>query len=86
MKWLTAIWLIVRDVLLTSTGLWIIYRQAYSQRPSDLLLAVAVTLIGPAVGANVRALLSGPGGSSSLPSPPQPSSLRSSSPQEAPGE
>jgi len=85
-KWLTGTWLVVRDILLTSTGLWIIFRQAGSRHPSDALLAVALTLTAPAVGAHVRALLSSPGESRSSSSPPSPSLPPSSSPQEAPGE
>lgn len=72
-------WPLLRDILLTGTGVFVILSQVYSARPSDVLLAVAMGLTAPAAYEHVRALLSGPGGGSSSPSPPSAGALPSPS-------
>lgn len=53
---------------MTGTGLAVIWSQAYSPRPSGLLLGTGLALTVPSVAAHVKALLpggeSGPGESS----------------------
>lgn len=70
-RWDTS-WLLLKDVALTGTGLWIIYRQATAMRPSDLLLTVSLVLIAPSVATHAKAVLSGhTAGESSTPGPPE---------------
>lgn len=87
MKWWTTSWLLIKDVALTGTGLWLIYRQAVSAVPSDVLLTVGLALIVPSVYDHARAVLSGrTGGESSSPPPPEPGSVsRPSSSEEGTG-
>lgn len=74
-KWNT-LWLLLKDVALTGTGLWLIYRQAVSPSPSDVLLTVGLALIAPSVYDHAKAVLSGPtGGASSTHLPPGPGSV-----------
>jgi hypothetical protein len=81
--WLRATWEVVRDVLVTGTGLVIIWRQVLyaSLHPSGILLGTGLALTVPSVAAHLRALLPAAGGESesSPPSPPA-SAPRSSSP------
>ena len=84
MKWLSTAWLIIRDVLLTGMGLWIIGQQARSPHPSDVLLVVAMGLTTPAAWDKARAVLSPPRESrtsSSSPSPGESPSPRSGPPE-----
>jgi hypothetical protein len=80
-KWNTS-WLLIKDVALTGTGLWLIYRQAVSAVPSDILLTVGLALIAPSVYDHAKAVLSKPGAgessSSHAPGEPSPSSRSSS--------
>jgi hypothetical protein len=81
-KWWTTSWLLLKDVALTGTGLWLIYRQAVSAVPSDVLLTVGLALIAPSVYDHAKAVLSGRTdgpSSSSLPPGPESPSLPSSS-------
>lgn len=81
MKWLTILWELMRDVVLTGLGVWIIWKQAESAAPSAELLAVALTCIVPAARSAVTTVLSGPGSSSSASRPhaePPPPSLPAS--------
>lgn len=71
MKWLTILWQLMRDVLFTGLGTWIIYRQVYAAEPSPYLLLFAASCFWPAARSAVTTLLSGPGQSSELPHPPQ---------------
>lgn len=54
------LWQLLRDALLTGTGIFVIITQVYSQRPSDVLLAVALALTAPSIADHARALLSAP--------------------------
>jgi hypothetical protein len=54
-------WQIVKDIVLTGLGVWIIASQALSSRPpSDPLLVVAMALCAPAVYDHAKSVLSGP--------------------------
>ena len=80
MRWTTA-WAVIRDILLTGTGIFLVLKQAYSPHPDDAILAVAMGLTAPSAAGHVKALLSGPaGGRSSPPSPPP--ELSPASPQQ----
>ena len=74
MKWLTA-WQLIRDVLVTGTGLVIILLQVFARQPSDVLLVAAIALTTPTLASHATALLSGQ---------PQPESSSSSSPHGSP--
>ena len=84
MKWITAAWALVRDVALTGLGVYLIVVQSLSAHPSDVLLAVALGLVSPAIYEHGKAVLGAPGGVSSSPSPsvspPPPSPRPPSSP------
>lgn len=81
MKWWLTAWQLIRDVLFTGLGAWIIYRQVYAAAPSPYLLLFAAACFWPAARSAVTTLLSGPGSPSELPRPPaEPSS--GSSPHE----
>ena len=75
MKWLTA-WQLIRDVLVTGTGLVIILLQVFAKQPSDVLLVAAIALTTPTLASHATALLSG--------QPPSESSSSSSQPGESP--
>lgn len=75
-------WLLLRDIVLTGIGVWLILAQEFSPHPSDVMLTVALVLLAPAAAEHAKALLTGPhtdGLSSPSPSH-QPSSPSSSSP------
>ena len=64
-------WFLLKDVLLTGTGLGVILSQIFSPAPNGLLLGTGLALTVPTIADHVRALLpSGAGASSS--SSPQP--------------
>lgn len=65
MKWVDLLWQLVRDVLLTGLGAWIIWKQVESPVPDTALLVVALGCIAPAARSAVATVLSGPGSSSS---------------------
>jgi hypothetical protein len=83
-KWQTA-WQLLKDILLTGTGLVIIVLQIWSPKPSDVLLVVGLALTVPSAATHAASILSGPGvpessGSSEQPGePPAPPSPSSSS-------
>lgn len=90
MKWQTA-WQLVRDILLTCTGLALIISQVGAKDPSSALIVAGLALTVPAAATHARDVLSGPsephGGqppSSELSSPPAP--LPSSPPAGGTGE
>jgi hypothetical protein len=58
-RWGTAAWAIIKDVVLTGTGVWILITQALSQHPSDPLLVVAMGLCAPAIYDHAKSLVSG---------------------------
>jgi hypothetical protein len=64
--------MLVRDVLVTGTGLWVIISQVFSAHPATDLLVAGLALTAPSLADHARALLSGP--TESRPSPPSPGS------------
>ena len=60
MRWATA-WQLLKDVLLTGTGLVIIILQIWSPKPSDVLLVVGLALTVPSAASHAASILSGPG-------------------------
>ena len=74
-----SLWQIIKDVLLTGTGLALIWGQVFSPHPSDLLLVTGLALTVPSVAGHAKDLLSGSGGQHSSPQPqhlPPPHSLQ----------
>jgi hypothetical protein len=59
-RWSSAAWAIIKDVLLTGTGVWILISQALSSHPSDPLLVVAMGLCAPAIYDHAKSLVAGP--------------------------
>lgn len=84
MKWLSILWELIRDVLLTGFGVWIIWTQVERSDPNGTLLAVALVCIAPAARSAVTTVLSAPGSSSESSRRPteRPSSSSPSSPPE----
>jgi hypothetical protein len=70
-KWAQIIWQLIRDVMLTGVGLWVIIKQANQPHPSAELLVVALGCIAPAARTAVTTILSGPGSSSESAPHPQ---------------
>lgn len=68
MKWAQTAWILLRDIVLTGFGVWIIWKQVESLDPNAALLVVALGCLAPAARSAVAAILSTPG--SSLESPP----------------
>ena len=79
MTWLQTAWQLVRDILLTGTGLWLIISQDMARDPSSTLVVAGLALIVPAAAEHAHTVLSGP--SSPAPHGPPPSS---GSPSSAP--
>ena len=78
MKW--QIWPLIRDVLVTGTGLALIISQAFARSPSDVLLMAALTLTTPSLIAHAGTLLGAPSRSESSSSSSSPGSPRSTQP------
>jgi hypothetical protein len=74
-------WQIVKDVLLTGTGILLVLSQVWAARPSDVILVTGLALTVPSVAGHTAALLSGHGGGQSSPPPPP---LQSSQPSSQP--
>jgi hypothetical protein len=60
-------WLLLKDVLLTGTGLVVILAQVFSPRPDGLLLGTGLALTVPTIAEHVKALLPSSGAPSSEP-------------------
>lgn len=79
MKWLT-LWQLIRDILLTGTGLALIISQIGARDPSSTLIVAGLALTVPAAATHAAGVLSGPssptehGQRPSSPSSPPPSS------------
>jgi hypothetical protein len=58
-KWATA-WQLLKDILLTGTGLALIVSQILAKQPSDVLLVTGLALTVPSAASHAGALLSGP--------------------------
>ena len=85
------LWALLRDIVLTGTGLWIIVVQSVARKPSDVLLVVGLALTTPAAAVHAAQIL-GAGtpiqGHSSPSSPsdgsqPSPSSPEAGAPRQA---
>lgn len=90
--WWETAWHLLRDVLMTSGGLTLIYLQAFSGHPSGVVIGAGLVLVAPAgVQHAVTVVLSAQSGQGhglppSSPSSPPPASSPASSPAEAPRE
>ena len=77
------LWQLLKDILLTGTGMLVVLSQVFSPHPSDVLLVTGLALTVPSVAGHAGALLTGRPGhtevrssraGSSSPSPSSPSS------------
>lgn len=68
------LWSLLKDILLTGTGITVIVSQVVSQHPSGVLLGTGLALTVPTIADHVKALLpsGGDGSSSESRSPPTP--------------
>jgi len=69
--WTTA-WTLLKDVLLTGTGMALILSQIFSPHPSDVLLVTGLALTVPSVAGHAGALLAGRPASHGSPASPPP--------------
>lgn len=79
-------WELIRDVVLTGTGIWLAIHEAYSLHPDDAILALAMGFTAPAAFEHVKALLSSPAAGESSRRPPASGSSPQSQPQEDSGD
>ena len=79
-------WLLLKDILLTGTGMALVLSQVFSSSPSDVLLVTGLALTVPSVAAHAGSLLGGHTGGHSSPSPPPPGQPPSIPSSEAGGE
>jgi hypothetical protein len=79
-------WTVVKDILLTGTGIVLVLSQVFSRSPSVAILGAGLALTTPSVAGHAAALLSGHGGGSSSPRPQPPGPPQPPSPREATGE
>lgn len=65
------IWQLLRDILLTGSGIGILVWEVHLSQPSELMVGAALALITPGAYEHVKALLPGPitGASSGSPAP-----------------
>ncbi len=54
------LWSLVKDIILTGTGVALIVSQMLSATPSDALLVTGLALTVPSIAGHAKALLSGP--------------------------
>lgn len=83
-------WQLLKDIVLTGTGIAVIVTQVFSKDPNGLLLAAGMGLTAQPLAVNIAGLL-GSGGSSSPPPAPQhgrlpPGADGGSSPPGSPGD
>jgi len=79
-------WSLLRDIVVTGTGLAVIWSQVLSAHPDGILLGTGLALTVPSIADHVRALLPSSGGGSSSASSPSPGPRPGPSSSEAPGE
>jgi len=79
-------WTVVKDILLTGTGIVLVLSQVFSRSPSVAILGAGLALTTPSVAGHAAALLSGRGGGSSSPPPPPPGPPPPGPPREAAGD
>ena len=58
-------WFLLKDILMTGTGLFLVLSQAQSPSPSDVLIATGMWLTGWAAAGYAKTLIGGTGGPSS---------------------
>jgi len=86
-KWWQTAWQLLRDILLTGTGLALIISQIGTREPSSVLIVAGLALTVPAAATHAAAVLSAPSPPAHGPSPSSPpSSPPSSSPSSPPAE
>ena len=79
-------WLLLKDILLTGTGMVLVLSQVFSVSPSDTLLVTGLALTVPSVAAHAKSLLGGGTGGPSSQSPSSSGELPSGHSAEVPGE
>jgi hypothetical protein len=77
-------WLLLKDILLTGTGMALVLSQVFSPSPSDTLLVTGLALTVPSVAAHAGSLLSGRTGGPSSPPTSSSGELPSGSSSAAP--
>lgn len=80
------LWQLLRDILLTGTGIGLLLSQVISARPSDAILVAGLALTAPSVAGHAGALLAGPRHGTGHGSPEPPSSGPPSSSSSPPGD
>lgn len=78
MSWWMRWWPLLRDGVVTGTGILVIFSQVFAAHPDGLLLGTGLALTVPSVAEHVKALLPGSGGPGSLPVSPPPGQRPSS--------
>lgn len=81
MRWNLS-WLVIKDVALTGTAIWIFGVQVLSPHPQEMLLLAALALTAVNGGTHAVTLMSAHG--HGQPPPPQPSQPQPSSPTSSP--
>jgi hypothetical protein len=74
-QWLEKHWWLLKDILLTGTGIGVVVSQVFASPPSELLVGAGLALTVPSIAEHIRALLPGTGGGDASPSSPAPGSL-----------
>ena len=87
MTWVQTAWQLVRDILLTCTGLALIISQVGARDPSSVLIVAGLALTVPAAATHAASVLSGPsqGTRHGPPSSSEPAPPPASSPSSPPG-
>ena len=57
--WSSTSWTVIKDVLLTGTGMALVISQVFARTPSGVLLVTGLALTVPSVAGHATALLSG---------------------------
>ena len=78
-----SIWSLLKDILLTGTGIALILSQMFAHTPQDALLVTGLALTVPTIAEHTKAVLSGP--SASAKEPPGHGGSSPSSPLPQPG-
>lgn len=60
MKWQFTAWLLVKDILMTGTGIFLIIEQGLRPQPSYFALGAGISLVIPAAVSKLMALWSAP--------------------------
>ena len=73
------IWTLIKDILLTGTGIALILSQMLSKTPNDAMLVTGLALTVPTLADHAKAVISGPSASRESTRPGEPPSVPSSS-------